>query len=275
LPVAVVGELEASHLAQVGHGDQGRRCVARRDDENRRSEWRRPVQDPPEQARDGFQWEECRGSFPSTIVKRAAPAPVSAGARRAQVAAALEEPVPSRRCRSRPQHELGDGVRETLVIVRPRDLVSGLLDRSLGVCPIAMLSPETANIETSLCMSPMVAISSVVTSYIVDRYSTTWPLLASGWVTSRKYDCERVRRDALAELFPHRRAGRRAGARIVAYADDLGDAVVDSLEARQLRRRTPRIPSTRAGRAGHPYRARTSRRPGRPRPRGRGRAADR
>jgi len=50
---------------------------------------------------------------------------------------------------------------------------------------MAMLSPETANMSTSLGMSPIVAICATGIPNRDDRYATTPPLLASGWVTSR------------------------------------------------------------------------------------------
>jgi hypothetical protein len=51
---------------------------------------------------------------------------------------------------------------------------------SVEAFPIAMLSPEWANIKTSFGMSPMVAICEVGMEYRAERNFTTLPLLASG-----------------------------------------------------------------------------------------------
>src|SRR5271170_4192864 len=51
--------------------------------------------------------------------------------------------------------------------------------------PMAMERPLLRNIETSFGMSPMVAICAGGIFMSLDRVSTTFPLLASGLVTSR------------------------------------------------------------------------------------------
>ncbi|XXY47279.1 hypothetical protein WME91_45480 [Sorangium sp. So ce269] len=52
--------------------------------------------------------------------------------------------------------------------------------------PIAMLSPESANMRTSFGMSPIVATRSIETPRSFERRRTTVPWFASGLVTSRK-----------------------------------------------------------------------------------------
>jgi hypothetical protein len=74
-------------------------------------------------------------------------------------------------------------VGEAYLFVGGGDPAGGPLDFVAGVSH-GMLSPEWANMSKSFGMSPIVAISSGLMSNCWERYRTTPPLLASGWVMS-------------------------------------------------------------------------------------------
>ena len=96
--------------------------------------------------------------------------------------------------------------------------------------PIAMLSPESANINVSLGMSPMVAICSTEIPKIAPRYSAYPALVGVGMGDVQVVGLGGGGRHMVAELIVCGFRGSPDGLVIVTHSNDLRDVVGDVLQ---------------------------------------------